>query len=130
MKNKGFTLMEMVLTVIVIAILVSIAVPSYINTVERARAREARATLDSMRAAEYMYSAERRAFIQLDKAVDGPWEACGLENPNNNARRSFDYNLTLGGGGFTGIATRLDGPNALETITMDQDGNEGGTWIP
>lgn len=130
MKNKGFTLMEMVLTVIIIAVLVSIAVPSYISTVERARAREARATLDSMRAAEYMYSAERRAFIQLDVGSDAPWEACGLENPNNNARSSFSYSLTLGGGGFTGTATRLDGPNVLETITMDQGGNEGGTWSP
>lgn len=120
MDRRGFTLMELMLAVIVIAILVSIAIPSYINTVERARAREAQATLESMRAAELSYGAERRFYIELTQSGDGAWRMVGLENPNNNDRRSWNYTSNTDGDVFT--ATRLDGPNLNETITLTLDG--------
>ncbi len=128
MKKKAFTLMELMLTVIIIAILVSIAVPNYINTVERARAREARATLASMHAAEQSYAAERRQFIAL--TGDSEWNAVGLENPNNNASGSWDYTLTTGGGGstFNATASRRSGPYSTDTLTLDDTGAEAGNW--
>ena len=124
MRRKAFTLVELMLTVMVIAVLVSIAIPNYINTVERARAREARATLESMRAAEHSYAAERRQFISLTTGGDTAWEAIGLENPNNNANRSWDYTLSASGANFSGTASRRSGPYSGETISLDQDGSE------
>lgn len=124
MKKKAFTLIELMTTVMVIAILVSIAIPNYINTVERARAREARSTLESMRAAEQSYAAERREFISLVNPTD--WEAVGLEDPNLNANASWTYSGTMSNAGadFDATATRIDGPYAGETINLDQDGVE------
>ncbi|MBU1087833.1 MAG: prepilin-type N-terminal cleavage/methylation domain-containing protein [Candidatus Omnitrophica bacterium] len=136
MKKKAFTLIELMLTVMVIAILVSIAIPNYINTVERARAREAVSTLESMRAAEQSYAAERRSFINLTDgagtAIAGTWEAIGLEDPNLNANNSWIYILNdvpAAGNTFNATASRINGPYSGKTIILDQDGADGGsTW--
>ncbi len=120
MRHTGFTLMELMLTVVVLAILVSIAVPTYISTTERARAREAIATLNSIRAAEHTYSSERRTYLQLlTTTADDTWRMLGLENPNANASRSWTYTFSAAG---TGTATRTAGPNLGETITLGDDG--------
>jgi prepilin-type N-terminal cleavage/methylation domain-containing protein len=123
MKKNAFTLIELMITVMVIAVLVSIAIPNYINTVERARAREARATLQAMRAAELSYSAERRSFIALpnnNNANDPNWEAVGLVNPNANDQRSWNYTSD----GTNHTATRNAGPYNTHTISIDNNGNE------
>ncbi len=120
MRQNGFTLMELMLTVVVLAILVSIAVPTYISTTERARAREAIATLNAMRAAEHSYSSERRTYIPLTLASsDDTWKLIGMENPNANASRSWNYTFTAAG---VGTAARTTGPNATETITLSDTG--------
>ncbi|MFH1062571.1 MAG: prepilin-type N-terminal cleavage/methylation domain-containing protein [Candidatus Omnitrophota bacterium] len=124
MKKKAFTLIELMITVMIIAILVSIAIPNYINTVERARAREARSTLESMLAAERSYAAERRSFISLGAATTTDWQAIGLENPNLNTNNSWTYTGTAAGTNFTATATRIDGPYGGATIDLDQDGAE------
>ncbi|MBU1043002.1 MAG: prepilin-type N-terminal cleavage/methylation domain-containing protein [Candidatus Omnitrophica bacterium] len=124
MKKKAFTLIELMLTVMIIAILVSIAIPNYINTVERARAREARATLESIRAAEQSYAAERRDFIAPTN--DAEWNAIGLENPNTGTNASWSYTVTTGPLNIQ--ASRLTGPYALQTISLDENGVEAGTW--
>jgi len=129
MKRNAFTLMELMLVVIVIAVLVSIAIPNYINTVERAKAREARATLASMRAAEMTYDAERRTKISLG-ANDSDWEAVGLENPNSNPDRNWNY--AFDGASGDGTATRTSGPYSGDTVTLADDGTEGGSgfYVP
>lgn len=128
MKKNAFTLMELMLTVIIVAILVSIAIPNYINTVERARAREARATLESMRAAEQTYASERREMIDLG-AADAEWTMVGLENPHNNARRSWDYTFTEAT--EIGQAKRNSGPySGSWTIDLAIDGTETVTGGP
>ncbi len=132
MKRYGFTLMELMLVVMVIAILVSISIPSYINTTERARAREAISTLESMRAAELAYASERRQYSALTIGNAASWQAVGLEDPNANTRGSWDYWLTPNGTGstFTATARRRAGPYSLGTITVNDTGGWGGTFNP
>ncbi len=57
-KNKlGFTLMEMLVTVLLIGILSAIGFPQYIRVVEKQRANEAVSTLSSIAKAEERYYA-------------------------------------------------------------------------
>jgi len=44
-KNRGFTLIELMITIVIISILASIALPSYNEYVARARRSDAKATL-------------------------------------------------------------------------------------
>ena len=135
MGRHGFTLIELVLVVIVVAILVSVAIPTYFNTIERAKGREARTTIQTVIGAQQGYSAERRSFIQLTN--DGEWQAIGMENPNLNANRAFDYtaivadnDATPGNEDITITATRRDGPHITDDVIFDSDTGWGGTFNP
>lgn len=57
MNKKGFTLMEMLIVIAIIAILIAIAIPTFMNALEKSRQRtdEANArSLKSLVSAEYM----------------------------------------------------------------------------
>lgn len=55
MRNKGFTLVELLVVILIIGILSAIALPQYMKTVERARAAEAITILASLARAEQSY---------------------------------------------------------------------------
>ena len=59
MKNgrKGFTLLELLMVVIIIAILASIALPQYLRVAERSRATEALQMLSAIRQSQFRYRA-------------------------------------------------------------------------
>jgi len=54
---QGFTLLELLMVVIIIAILASIALPQYLKTAERSRGSEALQMLGTLRSAELRYQA-------------------------------------------------------------------------
>jgi prepilin-type N-terminal cleavage/methylation domain-containing protein len=56
-RRAGFTLLELLMVVVIIAILASIALPQYIRAAEKARATEALTALGSIRQAEFRYKA-------------------------------------------------------------------------
>jgi prepilin-type N-terminal cleavage/methylation domain-containing protein len=62
MRNKGFTLLELIIVVIVIGILASIALPKYIRTAEKGRVSEAKALLGAIRDAQTRYGAQYNYF--------------------------------------------------------------------
>jgi len=56
--QRGFTLLELLMVVVIIAILASLAVPQYIKTTERARMSEAISNLSSLRQSAIRLKAE------------------------------------------------------------------------
>ena len=54
-KNPGFTLIEVLLVVVLIAALAALAYPNYFVTVETARSQEARSDLQQIQTGEGMY---------------------------------------------------------------------------
>ena len=75
MKNKGFTLLELMAVVVIISILASIAMPIYTRSIERARAVEAMANIKALNDAVYAYYADTERcpsrFTQLVMSVPG-----------------------------------------------------------
>ena len=57
-KHDGFTLLELLMVVIIIAILASIALPQYIRATEKARGAEALQLAGAIRASENRYKAQ------------------------------------------------------------------------
>ena len=55
MNKQGFTLTELLITVVIVGILVSIALPMYTRTIERSRATEAMAAIKAMNDSIYAF---------------------------------------------------------------------------
>ena len=60
--KSGFTLLELLVVVIIVAILASVAIPQYRRAIETSRAAEARAVLHSLLTAELAYYQENGTF--------------------------------------------------------------------
>ena len=61
-SNSGFTLIEVMITVAIVAILAAIAVPSYNEYVQRARITEATSNLSDMRNKMEQYFQDNRTW--------------------------------------------------------------------
>ena len=61
MKQKGFTLVEMLTAVLIVGVLVSIALPMYMRTIERSRATEAMSAIKAINDSIYTFFTERES---------------------------------------------------------------------
>ena len=117
---RGFTLLELLMVVIIIAILASIALPQYIRVVERSRASEALTVIGAIRSAELRFKAQDPAgqydpnLANLDIEVPG----IGAMPPS----QMWAYTVSGAAGGDNAVATRLAGQNAGATVEVDLDG--------
>lgn len=57
-NQKGFTIMELMIVIVIIGILIAIAVPAYNNFVDRAQLRACQANLRTLASADGMFFAE------------------------------------------------------------------------
>ena len=130
--KKGFTLLELLIVVVVIAILATLAVPQYIKAVERSKEARARHHLSLIAQAEHLYRAVNDSYIT---AGDTP-STTGLNNfaeltgidPDDDWNYSVD---NVAPAAFLSHAIRTNGPNSGEEITLDQDGAwDTSGWSP
>ena len=120
--SKGFTLAELLVTIAILGILASLALPRFFPQTERARASEASSILSAIRQGEESYFLEQGQYIASDDAAFN-WQLLGIDNPNDSADY-FSYAVSYVGGDnhtFQAAATR----NAVSAGT----GNEGKTII-
>jgi len=66
-NRNGFTLVELLVVVVIIAILAAIAIPLYTNYLQRARRADAKTALEQVRAAQEMWRAEKGVY-SLDRS--------------------------------------------------------------
>ncbi len=122
--KKGFTLIEMIVVIIIIAILASIAVANYFKAVERSRSEEARVALRMILAAENFYRA---------KSVGGTYWSSPAQPPDSLPVINAFLHLNLiengiwdyqapGGAGITATATRQNCTQECRQLRIDQNG--------
>jgi len=70
MRRKGFTLIELMIVVAIIAILASIAIPQYKKFQLKAKTSEAKSNIGAIRSAEETYAAENDVYLQAGWAPD------------------------------------------------------------
>jgi prepilin-type N-terminal cleavage/methylation domain-containing protein len=85
-KKAGFTLTELLITVIIIGILATLALPMLVKTLEKAKIGEAMSNLNLIRTGQKIYFLEWGKF---SPTIDD----LNIENPNDAASRYFYYDL-------------------------------------
>ena len=138
-KRRGFTLIEMMIVVAIIALLATIAIPNYISFQYRAKTSEAKSNLGSIRTCEEAYKAENDVYLAcavnpaaIAAGVKGDWVAdqagwidIGFEP---KGQIYYQYQVTVGSPATTFLAYArgdLDGDSTTSTFTLDQDGSLG-----
>jgi type IV pilus assembly protein PilE len=119
---KGFTLIELMIAVVIIAILVSVALPSYQSSMQRGRRSEAQQVMLSIVNKEQQYLLDARQYTDVLGAgglaiTQQGWD-CTLNASKTCANTYYDISVTLNAGpppGFTVTGT----PKAAGNQTAD-----------
>ena len=105
-KIAGYTLIEVMITLTVLAIITAIAIPAYQGYVSSAREAEGHNNLAAMQMAQEEFFLENNAYFEgenttaVENASAGLWTATGSDGVIN-----FDYAVDASGGGYTATAT-------------------------
>jgi type IV pilus assembly protein PilE len=128
-RARGFTLIELMITMVVIAILAAIAVPSYSSHVRRGARTGAESFLMDVASHQQQYLVDVRAYADLP--------TLGMSTPDDlSARYTFRATPAAdpasGAPTFTATATPI-GPQLSDTcgaLTIDQAGRKlpAGCW--
>ena len=128
--KKGFTLIELITVVIIIAIMAALALPQYTRFIERGQASTAKNALNMIRKGEAMYFTLESEYLACAR-TDGA--NCNLTKEVPELKRVFNhsttddwhYAVTANTNNFTATATRGKGvyENAIMTITDEGEWN-------
>jgi len=122
--QKGFTLIELMIVVAIIAILAAIAVPAYQNYIIRSKVTEALTSADMARTAV-------SETFQTKGIVPGTNASAGLPSAAASVKSTYMSNLQIGANGVitvTVAGTNSDADGGLITLTPTD--NTGTTPIP
>ena len=82
--NKGITLIELLIVIVIVGILATVAIPSYRGYMERGRRADAKTALEQLRAAQEMFRAEKGSYstdlVQLVSSWGVPTNPVGDYN--------------------------------------------------
>lgn len=132
---NGFTLMELMVTVAIIAILASIAIPNYSDYVKKSRRNEAMQALNATRNALEKFRLAQNAFPASITAMNAVITSHGLRNDSGNWVSENGYYIvsltTDGGGAVTGVTAQAQGVQATDgdcqTMTISMAGVQSST---
>ena len=117
---QGFTLIELMVTVAIVAILAAVALPSYRDYVIRGRIPEATNNLASMRVKLEQYFQDNRTYVGACAA-----NTVAPKPPND----SFSYSCALTADTFTVTAQGLDTMSGF-SYTINEKNEKATTALP
>lgn len=111
-RQRGFTLIEVMITVVIVAILAAVALPVFMDQIRKSRRSDAIDTLAQVQQAQERYRANNTAYGTHFIVVGGRMTGVGAST-DANAATSFStsggyYTVTLpasASGGYTATAT-------------------------
>ncbi|MGA0608732.1 type IV pilin protein [Caldimonas sp. KR1-144] len=121
--SRGFTLIELMIAVAIVAILASIALPSYAAYIQRSRVPVALVALSS-----YLVRMEQQYQNNGTYLKSGTTDQCAVDRPTV-ANFTVTCDVTNSGRSFTATATGTDQLTGY-TYTIDQNGNRATTAHP
>ncbi len=120
---QGFTLIEVLITVVIVGILTAVALPAYSVYVTKGRLNEAFGALSGVQIGAEQFWANARTYVGLDAAA-----AAGGRMPANTA--NFTYTLTSASATAFVVTATGAGPVNGFVYTINQAGAKVTTGVP
>ena len=136
-KSPGFTLIELMITVAIVAILASVAIPSYRNYSMRGKVPDATAGLAAKRVKMEQFFQDARTYAGATAGADDPnsskyFDFSTKDAGNADTRTATGYTLfARGKGTMAGFTYQVDQSNARSSsVTGVKDWTGSGTcWV-
>jgi len=131
-KAKGFTLIEVLIVVALIAILTAIALPSYQDYVLRGKITEATSTLSELRIRAEKWFANNRTYVGFNQAVPGArYFAYDCNTPAVPTATTYTCQAVgVPAQGMNGFTYTIDDANTrTSTITVSGWNNSATCWV-
>lgn len=131
-KAKGFTLIEVLIVVTLIAILTAIALPSYQDYVLRGKITEATSTLSELRIRAEKWFANNRTYVGFNQAVPGArYFAYDCNTPAVPTATAYTCQAVgVPAQGMNGFTYTIDDANTrTSTITVSGWNNSATCWV-
>jgi len=126
-KKSGFTLVELMVVAIIVAILAAVAIPLMTGNKDRAMATEAQAGCSTISTQLRVYKAEH-ADYNTGKTDPHDLQGINLGDLEGKYFADTDYGMITTAGGFdiTATASAGDANTAGIIVTLDENGEWGG----
>jgi len=119
--QRGFTLIELMITVAVIGILAAVAYPAYLDQVRKARRADAQAILLNIAARQQQMLLDTRVYVATTSGLN-------ISVPSS-VQNAYTISITVGAGAvpsFSATATPLGSQSAdkCSVLSVDQTGSK------
>ncbi len=117
-NKKGFTLIELMIVVAIIAFLSVIAVPNFFKFLAKAKRTEAYMNLHSIHTAQKVYWSEHGEYTtQLAGGAGAGWQPEGYSGGGASEKFYYTYGFAQGGEGTSFFTGKLEGASAQMSMT-------------
>ena len=121
-RKEGWTLLEVMVVVVIVGILATIAIPAYNDYVTRSRRSDAFTALETVRAAQEMYRAEK-GFYAADFEDGGVTVVAGC----STGMAGSNYTLSIARTSYTAYTVTAESEQKQDgdfDFRIDQDGEQ------